>query len=132
MIFRSVAKIASAITHAVGAAIKGIEPPPAIHQGIAARFRMIFGHILAPSTKPQCMPIEKYTLPVRIYASPSTIPSRNRPINVGIAIVLKQELGWNPFVAATLMNIITLGVAMWLASEGAKPEAALQPADTES
>jgi NADH-quinone oxidoreductase subunit H len=53
-------------------------------------------------------------------------------INVGIAIILKQELGWNPFIAATLMNIVTLGIAMWLASEGAKPEAELQPADSES
>jgi hypothetical protein len=30
------------------------------------------------------------------------------------------------------MNIVTLGVAAWLATEGDKPEAALQTADTES
>jgi hypothetical protein len=53
-------------------------------------------------------------------------------IDVGIAIILKQEFGWNPFIAATLMNIVTLCVAMFLASEGAKPAAELQPADTES
>jgi hypothetical protein len=30
-----------------------------------------------------------------------------------------------------LMTLVTLGVAMWLASEGAKPASTLQPADTE-
>jgi hypothetical protein len=52
-------------------------------------------------------------------------------IDVGIAIILKQELGWYPFWAMLLMTVVTLGVAMWLASEGAKPKAGLQPADTE-
>jgi hypothetical protein len=57
-------------------------------------------------------------------------------IDVGVAIILRQQLGWSPFWAMLLMTLVTLGVAMWLASEGAKtedakPEAALQPADTE-
>jgi hypothetical protein len=52
-------------------------------------------------------------------------------INVGIAIILRQELGWSPFWAMLLMTLVTLGVAMWLASEGAKPATTLQPADTE-
>src|SRR5580704_8423467 len=86
VIGRRAAKMTIAITHAVGAAISGIAPPPAIHHGIAARFMIIFGHIFAPSTKPQCRPIEKYTLPVSMYASPRTRPSRNRPTSVGIAI----------------------------------------------
>ena len=53
-------------------------------------------------------------------------------ISIGIAIVLKQSLGWIPFWAMLVMNIVTLGVAAWLATEGDKPEAALQTADTES
>ena len=52
-------------------------------------------------------------------------------IAVGVAIILKQELGWSPFWAMLLMNIVTLAIAMWLASEGAKPASTLQPADTE-
>jgi NADH-quinone oxidoreductase subunit H len=52
-------------------------------------------------------------------------------IDVGVAIILKQELGWSPFWAMLLMNIVTLAIAMWLASEGAKPATTLQPADTE-
>jgi lipopolysaccharide export LptBFGC system permease protein LptF len=52
-------------------------------------------------------------------------------IDVGIAIILRQELGWSPFWAMLLMTLVTLGVAMWLASEGAKPASTLQPADTE-
>ncbi len=52
-------------------------------------------------------------------------------IDVGIAIILRQELGWSPFWAMLLMTLVTLGVAMWLASEGAKPATTLQPADTE-
>ena len=52
-------------------------------------------------------------------------------IDVGIAIILRQELGWSPFWAMLLMTLVTLGIAMWLASEGAKPASTLQPADTE-
>jgi len=52
-------------------------------------------------------------------------------IDVGVAIILRQELGWSPFWAMLLMTLVTLGVAMWLASEGAKPASTLQPADTE-
>ena len=52
-------------------------------------------------------------------------------IDVGIAIILRQELGWSPFWAMLLMTLVTLGVAMWLASEGSKPATTLQPADTE-
>jgi hypothetical protein len=52
-------------------------------------------------------------------------------IDVGVAIILRQELGWSPFWAMLLMTLVTLGIAMWLASEGSKPATTLQPADTE-
>jgi len=57
-------------------------------------------------------------------------------IDVGVAVILRQSLGWSPFWAMLLMTIITLAVAAYLASEGAKvpeakPESALQTADTE-
>ncbi len=31
-------------------------------------------------------------------------------IDVGIAIILRQELGWSPFWAMLLMTLVTLGI----------------------
>src|SRR5712672_1378569 len=79
-------RITSARAQEAAPPMSGTGPAPAIHQGRVARLRIIFGHSLAPSTKPQWRPIEKYTLPVSRYASPSAIPNKKRPIRVGIAI----------------------------------------------
>ena len=52
-------------------------------------------------------------------------------ISIGIALILRQEMGWNPFWAMVLMTLVTLGVAMWLASDDENPQPALHAADTD-
>jgi NADH-quinone oxidoreductase subunit H len=52
-------------------------------------------------------------------------------IAMGIAVVLAEQWRWPPFGAALLMNLATLGVAIWLAAESEKAETAPQPAEGE-
>lgn len=49
-------------------------------------------------------------------------------IGVGVAIVLRQELGWGPVVSLIPTTLATLGVAIWLAKDD-EPAAAVQTAD---
>jgi NADH-quinone oxidoreductase subunit H len=51
-------------------------------------------------------------------------------IGVGVAIVLRQQLGWGPVVSLIPTTLATLGVAIWLAKDDA-PAAAVQTADGE-
>ena len=51
-------------------------------------------------------------------------------IGVGVAIVLRQQLGWGPIVSLIPTTLATLGVAMLLAKDDA-PVAAAQTADGE-
>jgi NADH-quinone oxidoreductase subunit H len=51
-------------------------------------------------------------------------------IGVGVAIVLRQELGWGPVASLIPTTLATLGVAIWLAKDDA-PAAAVQTADGE-
>jgi NADH-quinone oxidoreductase subunit H len=51
---------------------------------------------------------------------------------VGTSIVVQQNWEWrHPVVSAVVTTAIMLGVALWLAEEGAKPAAAVQPANGE-
>jgi NADH-quinone oxidoreductase subunit H len=52
-------------------------------------------------------------------------------IGVGTAIVLQQQWGWNPRFAELVTLAATVGVAVWLASEGEKPAAAVLAPDGE-
>ncbi len=51
-------------------------------------------------------------------------------IGVGVAIVLRQQLGWGPVASLIPTTLATLGVAIWLAKDDA-PAAAVQTADGE-
>jgi NADH-quinone oxidoreductase subunit H len=51
-------------------------------------------------------------------------------IGVGVAIVLRQQLGWGPVVSLIPTTLATLGVAIWLAKDDA-PAATVQTADGE-
>jgi NADH-quinone oxidoreductase subunit H len=51
-------------------------------------------------------------------------------IGVGVAIVLRQQLGWGPVVSLIPTTLATLGVAIWLAKDDA-PAAVVQTADGE-
>lgn len=51
-------------------------------------------------------------------------------IGVGVAIVLRQQLGWGPVVSLIPTTLATLGVAIWLAKDDA-PAANVQTADGE-
>lgn len=51
-------------------------------------------------------------------------------IGVGVAIVLRQQLGWGPILSLLPTTLATLGVAIWLAKDDA-PVAAAQTADGE-
>jgi NADH-quinone oxidoreductase subunit H len=51
-------------------------------------------------------------------------------IGVGVAIVLRQQLGWGPVASLIPTTLATLGVAIWLAKDDA-PAATVQTADGE-
>jgi NADH:ubiquinone oxidoreductase subunit H len=51
-------------------------------------------------------------------------------IAVGVAIVLRQQWGWSPFVSLVPTTLATLGVAIWLAKDD-PPIATVQTADGE-
>ncbi|MFY9803238.1 MAG: complex I subunit 1 family protein [Candidatus Acidiferrales bacterium] len=51
-------------------------------------------------------------------------------IGVGVAIVLRQQLGWGPVVSLIPTTLATLGVAIWLAKDDA-PAPTAQTADGE-
>jgi NADH-quinone oxidoreductase subunit H len=51
-------------------------------------------------------------------------------IGVGVAIVLRQQLGWGPVASLIPTTLATLGVSIWLAKDDA-PAATVQTADGE-